>query len=144
MACCAGDSESVTCTVKVFVETAVGKPEMTPSAESKERPEGRIPLVITQVNGPIPPVTWIGTLYAVAVSAEESVVVAIDNGLGGPTVSVNGCWATCAVPLGGKRDESVACTVNPKVPCVVGVPEICPVVGAKLSPGGNDPVTIPQ
>src|SRR5487761_1951505 len=35
--------------------------------------------------------------------------------------------------------ESVTCAVKLKVPAPVGVPEICPVVGFRLTPGGRLP-----
>ena len=58
-ACSAGLSESVTCTVKVFVETAVAVPEITPVDESSDNPDGSIPLAMDQLNGAMPPVVRI-------------------------------------------------------------------------------------
>ena len=39
---------------------------------------------------------------------------------------------------------SVTCTVNVLVPVPVGVPEITPVPGASVSPGGSVPAVIDQ
>lgn len=40
--------------------------------------------------------------------------------------------------------ESVTLAVKLKVPCEVGVPEIWPVLGVKVRPGGRLPLTILQ
>ena len=54
-----GLSESITWTVNVLVDTAVAIPEMVPVAEASDIPEGNIPFVTVQVNGPTPPVSRI-------------------------------------------------------------------------------------
>jgi hypothetical protein len=52
---CAGDSESVTLTVKEKVPAVVAGPAMTPFVDS-DSPVGSIPLASVQVSGPTPPV----------------------------------------------------------------------------------------
>ena len=52
----AGDSESVTCTVKFAVPVPVGVPLMTPVEALIARPAGSVPTVIDQVSGVAPPV----------------------------------------------------------------------------------------
>jgi hypothetical protein len=52
----AGLDESVTLKDKLAVPTAVGVPEMTPLLGAKLRPVGRVPEVMDQVYGPVPPV----------------------------------------------------------------------------------------
>jgi len=48
---------SVTCTVKLVVPVPVGVPEITPVLEVSTSPVGRVPTVIDQLQGFIPPVT---------------------------------------------------------------------------------------
>lgn len=52
-----GDSESVTVTVKMIVPTAgpVGLPVIEPVLEFKLSPTGRLPVVIDQLKGEMPP-----------------------------------------------------------------------------------------
>lgn len=45
-----------------------------------------------------------------------------------------------AVTVSGTSLESVICTENVEEPTVVGVPEITPVVGFKVSPAGSVPL----
>lgn len=53
---CAGFSASVTVAVKLAVPLAVGVPEMIPVAGTRVSPAGRLPVVIAQAYGPVPPV----------------------------------------------------------------------------------------
>lgn len=134
--CCAGVSESVTCTVKLAVETAVGSPEMTPVEESRLSPEGRMPLVITHENGPTPPFACKVVLYGVADSPSGSCVVATESGSGAPTEIEREAVAVC-----DGIAESVAVTVNGGGDefCAVGIPEIWPLVASRDNPGGRAP-----
>ena len=52
---CAGDSESVTLTLKDAVPLAVGVPEITPAVES-DNPAGKLPAAKDHVSGDTPPV----------------------------------------------------------------------------------------
>ncbi len=52
---CAGLLLSVTVTVKLEVPLAVGVPEMMPVDGDRLRPAGRVPEVIDQVYGDVPP-----------------------------------------------------------------------------------------
>lgn len=57
----AGDSESVTVTVKLEVPVAVGVPVMEsdePVFVPRVKPAGKLPLVMLQVYGPMPPVEF--------------------------------------------------------------------------------------
>ena len=51
-----GVPESVTCTVKLVVPASVGVPLITPVAASNVKPVGKLPFVIDQVYGVVPPV----------------------------------------------------------------------------------------
>jgi hypothetical protein len=53
---CAGLEESETVAVKVTVPLAVGVPETRPVAGARLKPLGRLPPVIDQVYGSVPPV----------------------------------------------------------------------------------------
>lgn len=53
---CAGVPVSVTeKLIAALLTAAVGRPEMTPVAAPKDRPAGKVPLVIRQVYGACPP-----------------------------------------------------------------------------------------
>jgi hypothetical protein len=53
---CAGFSASVTVAVKLAVPLVVGVPAMIPVAGTRVSPAGRLPVVIDQLYGPVPPV----------------------------------------------------------------------------------------
>jgi hypothetical protein len=55
-AVCAGLEESVMVAVKLKVPFAVGVPEITPVLAARLSPAGRLPEVIDQVYGVVPPV----------------------------------------------------------------------------------------
>jgi len=49
------DEESVACTVKPEVPGEVGVPEITPVAESRVKPGGKLPPIMAHVKGGLPP-----------------------------------------------------------------------------------------
>jgi hypothetical protein len=51
----AGDSASLTVTVKVYVPDCVGVPVRFPALAAKVMPGGRFPEATLQMNGPVPP-----------------------------------------------------------------------------------------
>ena len=55
VAVCADEAESLTVTVTVKLPLAVGVPETTPVAAPRFRPAGRLPPLIDQVKGGVPP-----------------------------------------------------------------------------------------
>jgi hypothetical protein len=57
-----GVSESVTCTVKLAVPVPVGVPLITPVDGLRVRPAGRLPAIIDQEYGALPPVAVMGEL----------------------------------------------------------------------------------
>ena len=50
------EAESVTCTVKLIVPVAVGVPEITPVAELRVSPAGKLSTVMDQLYDGVPPV----------------------------------------------------------------------------------------
>src|SRR5579859_2207470 len=138
-----GKAESLTCTVKVDVPAAVGVPEIWPD-EFRLIPGGSEPAVTSQVYGATPPLAFRLVLgYAVLtvpVGSELDVVETVR--VATVTVMLRLAVAVCAVGV----VESVACTVKLKgLPVLVfGVPEITPVLGTKVSPGGSEPALILQ
>ncbi len=54
---CTGLLLSVTVAVKLEVPLAVGIPEINPEGD-KVSPEGRLPAVMDQLYGAVPPLTW--------------------------------------------------------------------------------------
>src|SRR5215470_9981644 len=95
-------------------------------------PGGSEPLCSAQVYGVVPPVACSVSEYArlrMPVSMFcgmpwRTLVIAIDSI----------CVATC-----GGANASCTRTVNAKAPVIVGVPEIRPVAGSRLRPGGKLP-----
>ena len=55
VAVCADEAESLTVTLTVKLPLAVGVPETTPVVAPRLSPAGRLPPVIDQVNGAVPP-----------------------------------------------------------------------------------------
>jgi len=66
-------------------------------------------------------------------SSSEDVVMA--SGQGAPMAIVRDWVWVCCVGL-----ESLTATVKVKFPCDVGFPEITPVLGCIVRPGGSEPV----
>lgn len=135
-----GVSESVTITVKLVVPTngPVGFPVMAPVEPFSERPAGRLPTLMDQVYGVIPPVAARVWLYDVPITPAARLVVVTETG--GFTAMLRFAVAVFAVGV----SESVTVTVKFDVPAVVGVPLIAPVLELSISPVGNDPVVTAQ
>jgi hypothetical protein len=112
--------------VKLKVPSTLGVP-VSPVLVS-DKPGGNAPDVKLNVRLPVPPLTVMVLLYtAVAVQSGS-----VDNVIAGLTVIVR-----LFVP--DLFRESVTITVNVDAPAAVGVPEMLPVVGSRLSPTGNAP-----
>ena len=80
-------------------------------------------------------------LYAVPCVAPASELIATLSGVPAVvTVILSACEAVSDFGV----VESVTCTVKPNVPAVVGVPEIAPVLAAKLNPVGSEPALMLQ
>jgi hypothetical protein len=129
----------VTVNVKLAVPMAVGVPEMVPVL-SNARPAGRVPLT-DQVYGAVPPVALREELYDAFVIPADKLVVLIASGA--PAATRERARLVAAVWAG----EPASLTATPKdklLPLTVGVPEITPVAGARLSPAGSAPVVIDQ
>ena len=132
---CAGLLESVTCTVKLETELAVGVPEMTPVAALRLKPAGNVPLKRLHVNGPRPPLTAKVWLYTDPMLPFGNVVVVIVGAGGKLMVMLRACVADCGGLL-----ESVTLIVKFTGPFgPVGVPVIAPVPAFKVKPAGNAP-----
>ena len=76
----AGDEASATVTVNADAVVAVGVPEMAPVCASSMRPGGSDPVVIDQVNGPVPPATVSVAEYNVPMAPTGSVAGVIASG----------------------------------------------------------------
>ena len=71
--------------------------------------------------------------YAEFASPFGSVAVVTTGGCG--TILID----RVAVAFEGVVAESATCTIKLSAPCVVGVPEMAPVLGTSVSPGGRLP-----
>jgi hypothetical protein len=119
--------------VKFVVPAVVGVPEICPFETLRVSPTGRVPTETDQVNGRVPPAEVNVWLYAApAVPSVKAVVVTLGKGL-----TVMPRALVFVAPL-----SSVTWTVKLLVPAVVGVPEITPVAGLRLSPAGRLPTVI--
>jgi hypothetical protein len=130
LATCAKESVAVTVTVKS--PAPVGVPLIDPVEPLMVTPAGRLPALIAQVNGPVPPDTvgcWLsGTPTSPVAGAKATVGLA----------AIAIVTALLAIwPL-----ASVTWTVNVKLPAVVGVPEMRPVEGPSANPLGRTPAVI--
>ena len=125
--------------VKLAVPMAVGVPEMVPVL-ANARPAGRVPLVMDQVYGAVPPVALSEELNDAFVIPADKLVVLIASG--DPAATTDKARMPAAVWTG----EPASLTVTPmeKLPLTVGVPEINPVVADRLSPAGRAPEEIDQ
>ena len=124
---------SVGVMVNVEVPAAVGVPLMAPVLAFRVRPAGRGSGPRAKVTGLTPPVVTIVALYATPRVPEGNVTVVFVNAFRICTVYD---WVLFSPPL--------SVTIMPKEvePTAVGVPEITPVLGARVKPGGKDPVEI--
>ncbi len=112
---------------------------MAPVPESNVSPGGN-PLAL-HAYGVVPPVAVSVALYAVPCVAGGKDVVVMEIGPPPPaalTVILSGIAAVVA----GGVELSTAFTVKLLVPVALGVPEIAPVAGDKLSPVGSEPLAI--
>src|SRR2546421_3237720 len=128
------DALSDTFTVKEKVPALWGFPLSTPLPVASVTPRGRVPLVMVQRYGCVPPeaarVTEYGTLTVPPGSTAGVVMTRLDA-----IIRVNALVAlTDAL--------SVTCTVKLNVPELVGVPVIAPVAAFKLKPEGKAPVVM--
>jgi phosphohistidine swiveling domain-containing protein len=116
-------------TVKVDVPAVVGVPEITPVVPARLKPAGNVVPPSRLHVGAVPVATRVW-LYGVCTSpfANASVVIAGATGAGAIVMDK----ALVAFPA-----ALVALTVKVDIPCVVGVPEITPVVPARSKPTGN-------
>jgi hypothetical protein len=121
---------SWTVAVKLDFPLAVGAPEITPAGESA-RPIGRLPDVTDHVYEGTPPVACKDCVYAwpkIAEGSEEATIVKA----GAATemvIAVDFVWFGFSA--------SFRVTLKEKFPDALGVPEITPVVAAKVSPEGS-------
>jgi hypothetical protein len=125
--------------VKFDVPAAVGIPDMKP-AEFIFNPDGKEPAITLKLTGACPPVMLNWYVYASLIVPVDKVggEIIFRGGHGcGLIVRVSACWVVCAPPA----QLSVACTVKPNVPVVVGVPAINP-DGLRFNPDGNEPPAI--
>lgn len=132
-ACCTGEEESVTCTVKLDGPALVGVPLIVPPL-LKLRPAGNAPEVTVQEYGVVPPVAARVNEYAVPTIPFGTEAVVIVSGNAPELMLIeNRLVAFC---IG--EEESVTCTVKLDCPALVGVPLIVPFL-LKPRPAGNDP-----
>jgi hypothetical protein len=87
---------SDTWTVKLLVPVPVGVPEITPVLEARDNPVGRVPEVMDQVYGGVPPLAVSVALYA-AFCVPFGMEVVVTTGTAGPPAAK---VATRAVQLG--------------------------------------------
>ena len=137
----AGFPASVMVTVKFAVPLAVGVPEIWPEAAPRASPAGRLPPVMDQVYGVVPPLTLTELEYDVPLvpDGSDDVLIVKAGGAGAATASERATdllWA--GLPA------SVTETVKLAVPVAVGVPEIRPEDGSRASPAGRLPPVMDQ
>ena len=138
---CAGLPASVTIAVKFAVPLALGVPEITPVAEASERPAGRLPAVIDQPYGVVPPPACSEVEYVVPFVPDGKLDVVIANAVGPEaTIAIESFADLVCAGL----DESATEKVKVAVPLAVGVPEITPVDVFRPSPAGIFPETKDQ
>lgn len=138
--CAAGEVESVTFTVKLNVPDAVGVPEIVPVEAVKLRPVARVPELMLQLYGVVPPEAASVALYAVPCVPFASELVVTLRLVGAAETLMLKAWeAVSTVEL-----ESDTCTVKLAVPAWVGVPVIWPVLAPRLNPAGRAPEEIDQ
>src|ERR1700753_660684 len=130
-----GVALSVTVTVKVDVPVLVGVPLMIPVAGSRARPAGSDPDMTANVSAPVPPVTAICVAYSAPRAPFGSAVAATVRAPGAAMVIEMLSVAVFGVGV----ELSVAVSVAVNVPAVVGVPEMVPTFGFKVSPPGSAP-----
>ena len=125
---------SVTCAVKLKVPALVGDPVIVPLVALNVRPAGSEPAVIDQWYGGVPPTAFKLAEYAVPIAPPDRVgaVVIVSAEITG---SVNAFEVLTEL-------LSVTVTVKAKLPTLVGVPVIAPLVGFSETPPGREPAVI--
>ena len=119
--------------MKLVDPGAVGVPDIVPDDAEMVRPGGKVlPDASAHEYGEVPPVALNEAEYATLICpwANEEVEIESDEVLF--TVMDNAAVACLA-----GAEESVTCTEKDEVPVEAGIPEIIPVVGAKVSPEGR-------
>jgi len=134
----AGFSASVTVAVRLLVPAAVGVPEMIPVDAAKLSPAGRLPELIDQVYGDVPPFACSTVEYCELTVPEGRLEVPIARPAGAMAID-NVTDLVCA-----GLSESATEAVKLAVPLAVGVPEIRPVDVFRLRPAGILPETKDQ
>lgn len=132
----AGLAESVAVTFTVDVPAVVGVPVMAQLA-AIVRPAGRLPELIAQVYGAVPPATPMLPLYGVLTVASAG-GLSVSDDESPSTVMVTGA----VVVLAGLA-ESVAVMFTVDVPAVVGVPVMMQ-LDPSVRPAGNVPEATEQ
>jgi hypothetical protein len=111
---------------------------MMPVAAARLRPVGRLPAVIDQPYGAIPPVACRRFAYVEPMVPDGRLEVVIPSGVGATTSESE----TVLVCEG--FDESAIAAVKLVMLTAVGVPEISPVVAERLTPLGSPPAVMDQ
>jgi hypothetical protein len=124
---------SVTVTVKLEVPTVVGVPPMTQPVSV--RPAGRVPVLIEQLYGVVPPLAPMVALYTTPTVPSGSVLFSVSAA--GLITIVSGPEVFCE-----GDSESVTFTVTVEFPAMVGVPLTAHPV--RDSPAGRVPDVITQ
>lgn len=138
MALCAGELESVTLTVNEYVPAVVGVPLIWPELLNVN-PAGKLPELIDQLYGVVPPLAASVAEYEVLATPPGSEDVVICTGVIPAVIAMlRFAVAFCAGEL-----ESLTATVNAEVPAVVGVPLICPAL-LSVKPAGREPALTDQ
>jgi hypothetical protein len=134
----AGLPASATTTVRLAVTGAVGVPEMIPVDAARLSPAGRLPALIDQLYGDVPPFACSTVEYCEPTVPEGRLEVVIESDTGAMTID----RVTDLVCAG--LSESATEAVKLAVPLAVGVPVIKPVDVFRLSPAGILPETKDQ
>ena len=107
-------------------------------AEDSVRPAGKVPELMLQLYGVVPPLAASVVEYAVPSCPEGTEAVVTCTGVtAAAIVMLSDFEVVCGVD-----EESLTWTVKEVVPACVGVPLIWPVETVRLSPTGNDPELI--
>ena len=136
-------NESITRTRKLNVPAEVGVPLSKPASTLSVKlvPGGRVPLTKDQVYGVVPPLAMVARLIdAPTVPGDSGEAVVMTKGTEMVTVYAR------PLPPGSPKNSfafapqrSRARIAKLKVPAVVGVPLITPVLEFRERPGGSDP-----
>ena len=106
-----------------------GVPEMIPVVAVRVSPAGSVPAVIDHVYAGVPPVAVMGLAYAVpAVPLGRVALIVNAEGPAAATTIESEADLVCA-----GLSASVTVAVKLAVPVAVGVPEISPVAGVRVS-----------